>query len=135
MRPGTGLECQSFVGHLQSMPLVTVYTSVKPPADEKLDRLQRDLSSTAARLIGKPESYVMTCLVPSARLTFGGSFEPSCLVEVKSIGGLGGGVPAKMSAAVCALLSEALGVPANRIFIVFSDVPANLWGFDRATLG
>jgi hypothetical protein len=36
------------------MPLVTVYTSVKPPADEKLDRLQRDLSSTAARLIGKP---------------------------------------------------------------------------------
>jgi phenylpyruvate tautomerase len=87
------------------MPLVTVYTSVEPPADEKLNRLRRDLSSTTARLIGKSESYVMTCLVPSAHLTFGGSFDPSCLVEVKSIGGLGG------------------------------DVPAHLWGFDGATIG
>lgn len=37
-RSAPGLECRSFVGHLRSMPLVTVYTSVEPPADEKLDR-------------------------------------------------------------------------------------------------
>jgi hypothetical protein len=47
----------------------------------------------------------MTCVVRRSRLTFGGSFDPSCLVEVKSIGGLGG------------------------------EVPAHLWGFDGATIG
>jgi len=117
------------------MPLVTVQTSSPLPADEKLDALQRDLSATAAKLLGKPESYVMTYMMRGSRLTFGGSFEPSCLVEIKSIGGLGGDAPAKISAAVCTLLHEALGVPKNRIFLVFTDVPANLWGFDGATIG
>jgi phenylpyruvate tautomerase len=117
------------------MPLVTVHTSSALPAEEALNALQRDLSATAAKLLGKPESYVMTCLVPGSRLTFGGSFDPSCLVEVKSIGGLSGGVAGKISAAVSTLLHEALGVPTNRIFIVFADVPASLWGFDGATIG
>jgi phenylpyruvate tautomerase len=117
------------------MPLLTVHTSSALPGEEKLNALQRDLSGAAARLLGKPESYVMTCLVPGSRLTFGASFDPSCLVEVKSIGGLGGDVPAKISAAVCTLLHEALGVPANRIFLVFTDVPASHWGFDGATIG
>jgi phenylpyruvate tautomerase PptA (4-oxalocrotonate tautomerase family) len=117
------------------MPLVTVYTSAVLPAGEKLDALQRDLSASAARLIGKPESYVMTCLVPHSRMTFGGSFDPSCLIECKSIGGLGKDVTAKVTAAFSTLAAEVFGVPTNRIFVVFSDVPAHFWGFDGDTLG
>lgn len=117
------------------MPLVNVYTSAQPPAEEKANGLLRDLSLTSARLLGKPESYVMTCLVPRADMTFGGSSEPSCLVEIKSIGGLTPECTARLSEAVSLLLHDGLGVPLNRIYIVFADVPAHLWGFDGATFG
>jgi len=117
------------------MPLVTVYTSGEPPPEEKSTALLRELSSTAARVLGKPESYVMTCLVPRSRMTFAGSFEPSCLVEIKSIGGLAGDRPARLTEAVCRLVPAALGVPPTRIYVVFSDVPAPHWGFDGKTFG
>lgn len=115
------------------MPLVTVYTSAEPPAEEKATALLRDLSSTTARVLGKPESYVMTCLVPRSRMTFAGSFEPSCLVEIKSIGGLGGDRATRLTEAVCKLAADAIGVPARRVYVVFADVPAPLWGFDGKT--
>ncbi len=117
------------------MPLVNVYTSAEPPAEESAKTLLRDLSSAIARALGKPESYVMTCLVPRSRMTFAGTFAPSCLVEVKSIGGLSGDSSARLSKSICGLLSDRLGVPANRTYIVFADVPASMWGFDGATFG
>jgi phenylpyruvate tautomerase PptA (4-oxalocrotonate tautomerase family) len=117
------------------MPLVTVHTSVQLHDDGKLKKLQKDISATTARLLGKPENYVMTSVQPSARMTFAGSFEPSCLVEVKSIGALAGEVPAKFTAAVSEHLRECLGVPPSRVFVVFADVPGRFWGFDGAMLG
>lgn len=117
------------------MPLVTVYASAEPLADEKATALLRDSSSTTARLLGKPESYVMTCLVPRSRMTFAGSPEASCLVEVKSIGGLGGDRAKRLTEAVCKLVHDALGVPTNRTYVVFADVPASFWGFDGKTFG
>jgi phenylpyruvate tautomerase len=117
------------------MPLVTVYTSAEPPSEDKAAALLRDLSSTTARVLGKPESYVMTCLVPRARMTFGGTSEPSCLVEIKSIGGLGGDHAARLTEAVCKAVPAAIGVPARRVYVVFADVPASLWGLDGKTFG
>jgi phenylpyruvate tautomerase PptA (4-oxalocrotonate tautomerase family) len=117
------------------MPLVTVYTSAEARAEEKSATLLRDLSSTTARLLGKPESYVMTCLVPRTSMTFAGSPEPSCLVEIKSIGALGGDSTKRLTEAVCKLVRDALGVPTNRTYVVFMDVPAPLWGFDGKTFG
>ncbi|HXX66334.1 MAG TPA: phenylpyruvate tautomerase MIF-related protein [Polyangiaceae bacterium] len=117
------------------MPLVTVYTSAEPPPEEKSTALLRELSSTAAGVLGKPESYVMACLVPRSRMSFAGSFKPSCLVEIKSIGGLAGDRAARLTEAVCKLAAAALGVPARRIYVVFTDVPATLWGFDGKTFG
>jgi phenylpyruvate tautomerase PptA (4-oxalocrotonate tautomerase family) len=117
------------------MPLVTVHASAEPPTEEKANALLRDLSSTAARLLGKPEAYVMTCLVSRSRMTFAGSPDPACLVEIKSIGGLGGDRAKRLTEAVCKLVHDALGVPTSRIYIVFADVPAPLWGFDGKTFG
>jgi phenylpyruvate tautomerase len=117
------------------MPLITVTTSAEPPAEEKAAALLRDLSSTAARLLGKPEAYVMTCLAPRSRMTFAGAFAPCCLVEIKSIGGLGGDRPTRLTDAVCTLVRDALGVPTDRVYVVFADVAATMWGFDGQTFG
>lgn len=117
------------------MPLVTVYTSAEPPPEENARALLRDLASATARILGKPESYVMTCLVPRSPMTFAGSFEPSCLVEIKSIGGLGGDRPTRLTEAVCKLLQVATGIRPERVYVVLADVPARMWGFDSKTFG
>src|SRR5260370_42102301 len=74
--------------HARAMPLITVYTSAEAPPDEKAQSLLRDLSSTFAQLLGKPERYVMTRLAPRSPMTFAGSPDPACYVEIKSIGGI-----------------------------------------------
>jgi phenylpyruvate tautomerase PptA (4-oxalocrotonate tautomerase family) len=117
------------------MPLLRLQTSAPPPAEEKARALLQSLSSTLARVLGKPESYVMTCLAPVSEMTFAGSFEPSCLVEVKSIGNLTRENATALSEAVCKQVHETLGVAENRIFLVCTDVPAHLWGFDSKTFG
>jgi phenylpyruvate tautomerase len=115
------------------MPLISVYTSAESPAEEKAQALLRDLSSTVARLLGKLESYVMTCLVPGAPMTFGGSFDPACAIEIRSIGRLTKESAKRLSESVCDLVHDRLGVAKNRTYLVCTDVPAHLWGFDGST--
>ena len=77
----------------------------------------------------------MTRLAPRSRMMFGGTLDPACLVEIKTIGGLSADVTEEMSATLSSCLHQALGVPTKRIYLVFADVPAHLWGFDGTTFG
>ncbi len=120
---------------MAAMPLINVFTSAEPPAPEAADSLLKDLSARLAQHTGKPETYVMTCLVPRTRMTFGGSDEPTCLVEVKSIGRMEPVRTETMSADFCERLSKALGVAPDRIYIDFTDVSPHLWGWNGSTFG
>jgi phenylpyruvate tautomerase PptA (4-oxalocrotonate tautomerase family) len=115
------------------MPLLNIYTSALTPAPDATDKLLKTISSSLSKLLGKPEQYVMTCLMPPARMTFAGNFEPSCYAELKNIGALSADTTAKLSAELCQTLSQALGVPQNRIYIEFANIEPHLWGFDGET--
>jgi phenylpyruvate tautomerase PptA (4-oxalocrotonate tautomerase family) len=117
------------------MPLINVYTSAEPLSDGQASALLKELSASLARQLHKPESYVLTCLVPGARMTFAGKEGPSCYAEVKSIGGLTPQATKALSRELCATLQKALGVPGERIYLVFSDIPGQLWGHDGETFG
>ena len=111
------------------MPAISLRTSVT--LDNKVEFL-KELSSELARLTGKPEAYVMTSIESGIQMTFGGSSEHSCYVEIKSIGSLN---PNQMSDTFCKLIQSRLGISTNRIYISFSDIPANEWGFNCRTFG
>lgn len=113
------------------MPLVRIVTSAEPPAEA--GHLLRDLSALLARDLGKPESYVMTCLEPRARMTFGGTDQPSCYVEVKNVGTFSPATTARLSTAITERVSTALGVSPDRIYIEFADAKPHLWGHDGGT--
>ena len=68
------------------MPLINLYSSATAPSSDITRQLLTSLSSLLARELGKPESYVMTNLVPRTEMTFGGSSEPVCYAEIKNIG-------------------------------------------------
>lgn len=115
------------------MPLLNVYTSTPAPDDS--DALLHDLSSAVARLVGKPERYVMVHLIPEQRMTFGGDSAPSAYAELKSVGKFSPDSTRKISAELCKSLGERLGVSKDRIYIEFTDAPGHLWGWNGETFG
>jgi phenylpyruvate tautomerase PptA (4-oxalocrotonate tautomerase family) len=116
------------------MPLVTLYAS--SPLDSDAARsLLGEVSQATGKTLGKPEAYVMARIAPQTPVAFGGTFEPACLIEVKSIGSLDGDKPKRLTAVLSSLVTKSLGIPADRTYVVFTDVPARMWGHDGTTFG
>ncbi len=117
------------------MPLIHVTTSAEAPAGDARDALLGELSRALSEHVGKPEKWVMTCLTPRAAMTFGGTTEPVCYVEVKNIGSFTPEQTERMSADFCARLSKALGVAPERIYIEYTNAVGHLWGWNGTTFG
>lgn len=117
------------------MPLIKVQTSIASPAQTTVESLLKQLSASLAKHTRKPESYVMTAFESDVPMTFGGSTDPVCYVEVKSVGSFSPDQTQSMSQDFCAQLSAATGVPTNRIYIEFGDAEGYLWGWNGSTFG
>jgi phenylpyruvate tautomerase PptA (4-oxalocrotonate tautomerase family) len=114
------------------MPLIKVQSSVKAPDSQVVESLLISLSASLAKHLGKPESYVMTSFEPEVAMTFGGTFDPVCYIEIKNIGTMGSKTQT-MSQDFCNKISEILGVPKNRIYIEFTDAKGSMWGWNGST--
>ncbi len=117
------------------MPLIKVQSSVTAPEKSNVENLLKTLSAKVANHFGKPESYVMTIFESDIPMTFGGTFEPVCYVEIKNIGTMSSSQTKAMSADFCQEIEDKLGVPANRIYIEFNDAQRHLWGWNKGTFG
>ena len=106
-----------------------------PPQAPKQQALLGELSRLLASRFGKPERWVMTCLVPGLAMTFGGTPAPAAFVAVKNIGKMSGDDTAGLSAAICEQLGKALGVAADRVYVHFEDAVDYLWGWNGGTFG
>jgi phenylpyruvate tautomerase PptA (4-oxalocrotonate tautomerase family) len=116
------------------MPLIKVQTSIAPNPSQ-VEALLKQLSASLAKHTSKPESYVMTALEPDVAMTFGGTTEPVCYIEVKSVGTMSAAQTQAMSQDFCQTISTAIGVPINRIYIEFADAKGYLWGWNGSTFG
>ena len=115
------------------MPLFKLETTVVLTEDQR-QVLLASLSKTVAETIGKPQQYVMVT-ASHAAIQMSGSPGDAAFVDVRSIGGLTGEVNRKLSQKVCQLLHDSLGIPQNRVYLNFTDVPANHWGWNGNTFG
>uniref|UniRef100_A0A0C9QMA2 L-dopachrome isomerase n=1 Tax=Wollemia nobilis TaxID=56998 RepID=A0A0C9QMA2_9CONI len=114
------------------MPTLNLTTNVPVDGVVSSDIL-KDCSKVVARVIGKPESYVMVLLKGAVPMSFGGSEEPAAYGELVSIGGLGPSVNGKLSAAVAEILESKLSVDRSRFYIKFYDVEGSYFGFRGST--
>ncbi|HEY2899448.1 MAG TPA: phenylpyruvate tautomerase MIF-related protein [Polyangia bacterium] len=115
------------------MPLIQIFTSASEPTSDAKAALLNDLSRLLAETFQKPERWSMTCLVPDLSMTFAGQTTPCAFVAIRNVGKMTPAQTEKMSAAICRLLSPALGLPADRLYIEFGDVDAYLWGWNGST--
>lgn len=115
------------------MPLIKVQSSTPAPESTAVEELLKELSAKLAQHLGKPESYVMTAFEPDVAMTFAGTTEPACYVEVKSIGKMTPDQTKAMSQDFCQQIQEQIGVPKNRIYIGFTDAQRSMWGWNGST--
>lgn len=115
------------------MPLIKVQTSIATLDSAKVKNLLSSLSSKLAKHLGKPESYVMTAFESDITMSFGGTFEPVCYVEIKSVGTMNPNQTKAMSQDFCTEISDNLGIAKNRIYIEFADAKGSMWGWNSST--
>lgn len=117
------------------MPLIKVQTSASAPDRADVEAMLKELSASLAKHLGKPESYVMTAFEPDVAMTFAGTTDPVCYVEIKSVGTMGSAKTKAMSQDFCERIGQKLGVPTNRIYIEFADANGAMWGWNSSTFG
>ncbi|MEJ2453362.1 MAG: phenylpyruvate tautomerase MIF-related protein [Candidatus Thiodiazotropha sp.] len=113
------------------MPLLTI-TSNQKRDDALIGELIEKASETVAAMLGKPERYVMVSFNHNPQMRFAGSAEPLAYLELKSIG-LPAERTAEFSQILCDTVSQQLQIPADRIYIEFSDAQRHLWGWNGST--
>lgn len=114
------------------MPTLNLFTNVPVDAVVASDIL-KDATKAVAKIIGKPESYVMVLVNGGVPISFGGTEEPAAYGELISIGGLGPSVNAKLSATIAEILQTKMSIESSRFYIKFYDVQRPFFGFNGST--
>jgi phenylpyruvate tautomerase PptA (4-oxalocrotonate tautomerase family) len=115
------------------MPYLKLTTN-KPINDEQAPELMSRLSKLVANETGKPERYVMIELEGEKAMLFAGTPDPLAFLECKSIG-LSGRQAKSLASSLSRTLETSLSIPSDRIYIEFSNCPADFWGWNGSTFG
>ena len=111
------------------MPLITISTSTE--INEK-NIFMKDCSKLLSRLTNKSEQYVMVRLLDQIPMCFGQDLNPSCYVDIKSIGSID---PVMMSGSISDFISMKLNIPTHRTYIRFENIKASNWAWDGKPFG
>ena len=114
------------------MPYLKIQTNL-PHLKQTGRGLLKEASALVARELEKPEAYVMVALEDNTPMVFAGSDDPAAFLELRAIG-----LPKNKHGVLCKVLDELvsrhLGVPSERIFMNFVDIPPSDWGWKGDTL-
>lgn len=113
------------------MPYLRLQTNVDLDADRRA-ALVENAASLVAEVTDKTGRYVMVAVDDGAAMAFAGDRAPCAFLELRSIG-LGSQDHGAQSARICAFLEAELGVPKDRVFVHFIDVPRADMGWNGAT--
>ena len=110
------------------MPYINVSTSAKIKDKKKL---LEEISILVSSLTNKSKKFVMAKLDDNSQMYFEDE-RPCCFLEIKSIGSLN---PSEMAKPISNFVYENMGIPLDKIYISFEDVPASFWSWNGRTFG
>ena len=110
------------------MPFINISTSAKI---EDKNKILEEISILISSLTNKSKRFVMAKLEDESKLFFNDESH-CCFLELKSIGSLN---PSQMAKPICSFIHEKIGIPIDKIYICFEDVPAEMWGWNGRTFG
>ena len=109
------------------MPFInTKYSATITPEQETA--LKSALGKAIA-LVGKSEGWLMLGFEQNCSLYFKGEkSEKIAFVEVSLLGDAGSAAYSRMTAEICRVYGEILGVPADKVYVKYS--PTDYWGWN-----
>ena len=110
------------------MPYINVSTSAKI---EDKKKLLEEISILVSSLTNKSKRFVMAKLDDNSEMYFDDE-KLCCFLEIKSIGSLN---PSEMAKPISNFVFEKIGIPVDKIYISFEDVPASMWVWNGKTFG
>ena len=110
------------------MPYINISTSAKI---EDKKKLLEEISILVSSLTNKSRRFVMAKLDDNLEMYFDNE-SSCCFLEIKSIGSLN---PSEMVQPISNFVYEKLGIPIDKIYISFEDVPASMWAWNGRTFG
>jgi len=110
------------------MPYINIATSAKV---EDKKKFLEEISILVSSLTNKSKRFVMAKIDDNCQMYFDDE-RPSCFLEIKSIGSL---TPSAMTNPISEFIYKKMGIPIDRIYIFFEDVPASLWAWNGRTFG
>ena len=110
------------------MPYINISTSIKV---ENKKKLLEEISILVSSLTNKSKRFVMTKLDDNSVMYFDDQ-RPCCFLEIRSIGSLN---PTEMAKQISNFVHEKMGIPIDKIYISFEDVPASMWVWNGRTFG
>ena len=110
------------------MPYINISTSAKI---ENKKKLLEEISILISTLTNKSKRFVMAKLDDNSEMYFDDE-SPCCFLEIKSIGSLN---PSEMAKPISNFFYEKMGIPIDKIYISFEDVPASMWAWNGRTFG
>jgi phenylpyruvate tautomerase PptA (4-oxalocrotonate tautomerase family) len=113
------------------MPFLKIQTNAVIN-EEKTAAMLKKASRTVVQTLNKPEQYMMVSLETDRAMMFAGTTEPAAFLDLKAIG-LPTQKANELSGRLCELVQSELGVPKDRVYINFADVPGHLWGWNGET--
>ena len=112
------------------MPYLKITSNIDPIAEKAV--LLKELTAFVAHLLGKSSRYVMVEMFTNNNMSFGSNQEPLAYVELKSIG-----LPIEktkfLSKEISNFISTKYGIDEDRIYIEFSNVERDKWGWNGTT--
>ena len=110
------------------MPYINVSTSIKI---EDKKKFLEEISILVSSLTNKSKRFVMAKLDDNSEIYFEDD-SPCCFLEIKSIGSIN---PSEMAKPISNFVYEKMGIPFDKIYISFEDVPASMWAWNGRTFG
>ncbi|MCR4904716.1 MAG: hypothetical protein K6A33_01450 [Clostridiales bacterium] len=110
------------------MPYIDISTNASL-APEKIEALKAKIAaSLASSFPGKTENWLMVRVAGGETMFFAGSSAPCMMVDVSIFGAQSKANYQKMTAAVCRLAEDECGIPADRVYVKYTEY--DQWGWN-----
>ena len=110
------------------MPYINFMTSAE--IDNK-ENILEEISILISSLTKKSKRFVMVKIEDNCQMYFDDD-KPSCFLEIKSIGSLN---PSEIAKPISDFVYKKIGIPIDKIYLSFEDVPAQFWAWNGRTFG
>eukprot|EP00092_Neocalanus_flemingeri_P002946 GFUD01003151.1.p2 GENE.GFUD01003151.1~~GFUD01003151.1.p2 ORF type:complete len:123 (-),score=31.60 GFUD01003151.1:281-649(-) len=107
------------------MPNLRIETNVEKDKIADMNAFLAELSKALAATTGKPEQYMVVQVIPGVSMMFGGSADPCANAFFMCIGKMGPEENKVHAANLFPVITKHLGVPEDRMYILFRDAPTH----------